>query len=531
MIPTLTLYYLLGVSSIGIIAGVAYWIAVRYQKHLSRKVLIPIIAASGYIFFAQALKFDTLHMYVDLSHWLQVLESIMTTGAPNAINVEFIFPGAINFFSIHFTPLIYLFAPVFALFPHPKTLLFLQAFVMFSSIIPLSLLAKRMQGSKVFALFIVALFVWYPTFQYITLYEFEMLRFSIPIMLWMLYFWEERRMPLFLLFVLLALLVREEIGLTIFTFGVYIFLVEKKRYTGMGISALGLTYFFAIVTLVIPYFNNATEASYLPFSIFAKFGSSPLEIFYTILTNPKLFLDTIFSVTKLANIGMLLIPLLLAPLAALPVLISTLANLGISLLSDEVEHSSYMLYYIAPMVPFVFYATLKGWGKITKHLHEGAVMVAMLSAVIIANIFFGPSPLSVQFWSEELRPAPFRTQRYHWTTYRVEERHKQVQSFVDLIPDDAIVSAEQLLTPRLTKKRGAMIFPQTESVDRTYFAEYVFIDKVNPLKTGVLTVPGSWDGLRQHPESYYAIIENDTEHWERIREDYGYALYRRKSVE
>ena len=45
MITALVLYYLIGVSSIGIVAGVAYWIAVRYQRHLS-KVLIPIIAAS-----------------------------------------------------------------------------------------------------------------------------------------------------------------------------------------------------------------------------------------------------------------------------------------------------------------------------------------------------------------------------------------------------------------------------------------------------------------------------------------------------
>ena len=100
--------------------------------------------------------------------------------------------------------------------------------------------------------------------------------------------------------------------------------------------------------------------------------------------------------------------------------------------------------------------------------------------------------------------------------------------FVNLINDDSIVSAEQFFAPHLYKKKATMIFPQLINQDGSIEADYVFIDKFNPLKTGSSNVQGSWNGLRANPNKYYAIVENDTAKWELLKKNDGIYLFKRK---
>lgn len=524
----LIFYYSIGIVTVVAAAAVAYLVSATYKKSISAWILYVLIGLSAYIFIAQYLKLQGLHMYADLSHWVQIVKNISATWIPESLNAEFIFPGTRNFFSIHFTPFIYLFALAFRMFPFPGTLLVLQAIVMFSASIPLYLLARKMRGNGLFALLIVTVFFWYPTFQYITLYEFEMLRFSIPLLLWTLYFWEQKRLRLYFLLVVLSILVREEVGLTVFMFGAYVYLIEKRRTLGFITSVLGAGSSLVLLSVVIPYFNDTESILYLPLSWFSGFGDTPFEIVRTIVTQPGLFFTTVFHPIKLANIGMLFIPLLLIPIMSPLVLMSVLANVGTGFMSGAPEHTSYMLYYISPSVPFIFYALLKAWPKIIARCNEHAVMSALLAGVIVSNVFFGPSPISLQFWFKDLRPAPFRTQNFHWSAYQVTQHHARADQFVRLIPDDAIISTEQFLTTKLFTKRGTMVFPQLESADGRYVADYVFIDKENPIKTGIISVPGSWDGLRQNPQFYYDWVEKDPLRWELVKAEDGYFLYHRK---
>ena len=72
-----------------------------------------------------------------------------------------------------------------------------------------------------------------------------------------------------------------------------------------------------------------------------------------------------------------------------------------------------------------------------------------------------------------------------------------------------------------------MPFPQLESRDGKIKADYVFIDKKEPVKTGASAVPGSWDGLRKNPQLYYDLVEKKPNDWELIKSKDGYYLYKR----
>ncbi|MBI2483243.1 DUF2079 domain-containing protein [Candidatus Uhrbacteria bacterium] len=538
---SLLIYYCIGIAVTIVTAIAACTVTLKRTFRIPQWMLLGIVGIVPLLLLiGQILKYESLHMYVDVSHWLQLLHTIATTGKPHAESVELMVPGGLNYLSIHFVPLIAFFAIPFAFFPSPYTLFICNVLAMSSAVIPLYLLARQYVPHRTFAFGVVAALFWYPTLQYITLYEFETLRLSIPILLWMLYFCEQRRLSWYWTFVVLALLVREEVSLTMFMFGCYLFWQERNRTIGLATALLSAAYFVLVTSLLMPELRGA---AYTPIAAgwFSQFGTTPTEILRGILTHPTLFARTIFSPIKIANIAMLFVPLLFIPLFAPMILMSILANTGVGLLSGASEHSSYMLYYLSPSIPFIFYALIKAWPKCTVWLSqqytsfpllqwEYAALHTMLAGVIMAGVFFGPSPLAIQFWSNQLRPAPFRTQNFHWSTYVVTDHHRKADEFVHRIPDDAIVSAEQFLAPKLFQKKGTMVFPQLVSPDGKHQAEYVFIDKTNPMKTGVATIPDSWDGLRKRPQFYYDWVEQHPEQWERVHADDGYFLYHRKRV-
>jgi len=337
----------------------------------------------------------------------------------------------------------------------------------------------------------------------------------------------------------LSTLVREEAGLTVAMFGVYLFLFEKERKYGLATSIIGLGMFICITQFIMPGLRDSQNYEHIAGYWFSAFGNNELDMIKNVIVNPGLTLSAILHPIKIANLFMYFLPLLFIPFLSPAVLISVLANFGVCLLSGSITHTSYMLYYLSSSIPFIFFAFIKGWPKFLSLLKayadkyfdkplfniESAAMAVVFSGLIVTNIFFGPSPISLQFWFKELRPAPFRTQNFHHTVYKVTEHHRKIESFCGLIPDDSIVSAEQFLHPRLFKKKGVMIFPQLVSQDGKTTADYVLIDKSNPIKTGG-GVPGSWNGLRDNPQYYYDLVEKDHLNWKMIKSEDGYFLYK-----
>lgn len=528
-------FYLIGSFSALIIGLVVYHISLHYNIKRFIWLMYLSIFSSIYMVFAQILKYYSLHFYIDFSHWTTLLHNISTNGNPTNLSVELMVPGGLNYLSIHFVPLLYLLAVPFKLWPFSETLIIMNYLVMASSIVPLYKLTSihYKDDYKHFGLFMAALLLWYPTFQYTVLYEFEVLRFSIPIILWMLYFWEKKNTVLYFFFILLAVLVREEVGLTIMMFGLYALLFEKRRLWGGMTIVMGLVAFIVITQIVMPFFRTEAHYEYVASSSFSAIGDTPVEVFKTIISHPLKVSSIIFQPIKAANAYMLFLPLLFISLLAPKVLICTLANFGILLISSSVTHFSYMMYYLSPSIPFIFYAFIKGWPRFinilknlyNKRIHnqrnnvESAAMLSVLSVMLVINIFFGPSPISLQFWFKDLRPAPFKTQDFHYSVYKVTDHHRKVEEFCRIIPDSAIVSAEHFFAPRLFKKKAFMRFPQLECTEPYFKADYVLIDKKNPVKTR-----GS---LRKNPQFYYDMVEKDPNNWELLKSEDGYFLYKR----
>ncbi|MBI4449830.1 DUF2079 domain-containing protein, partial [Candidatus Uhrbacteria bacterium] len=485
----LMMYYAVSIAVTFVAAMFAYTIALRRGWSVPRWLLIVAIAVVPvFLLAAQLLKFASFHMYVDAAHWLQLLRSIVESGRPYVENHAFIVPGTRNYFSVHFAPLTYLFAAPFALFPYPQTILILNVLVMSSAAIPLYLLVRHRIGDRRFALLIAALFLWYPTFQYLTLYEFEMLRFSIPILCWMLYAWERQRIGWYYVCAMLAVLVREEVGLTVAMVGAFLFL-RRARFHGVMTALLGLGAFAAITGVLMPSFRDGAY-EHIALGAYDAFGRTPFTVAIGVLTHPLQALAVALHPVKIANLAMLVVPLLGVPLLAPAALLPALPTVAVGLLSASFAHSSYLLYYVAPAIPLLFLAMIEAWPRVIAwvarraHLHDhGAVVnaasVALLIGAFAVNVAFGPSLIALQFWSRTVRPAPFRTQSFHWSTYRVTDHHRAAVEVITAIPDGAVVSAPQAFFPHLLRMRAAMVFPKLATGDGSVRADYALVDVTN----------------------------------------------------
>jgi len=528
------IYYLLGVLSVIGTSITVFFISVRNKYKVPIWVIYSLFFVSVYMLVTQYLKYSSLHFYVDFSHWTQLFYNISDHGRPFSQNVELLKPGTLNYLSVHFVPFVYILAVPFKVWPYSATIIVLNFLLMASAVIPLYKLALTCNKDKLFALFVAVLLLWYPTFQYVVLYEFEMLRFSIPIILWMLYFWQKKRMAMYYLFVVLAVFVREEVGLTIMMFGLYLFFIEKQRRTGFTSSLIGMAAFIIITQIIMPSLRGGDAYEHIAIGSFSVFGNTISEVIINVFKKPFLVLETILQPIKLANVFMLFLPLLFIPFGASMVLIATLGNFGVGLLSQSNLHISYMLFYVSPSVPFIFYAFIKGWPKFLVLLEtfferwvptlkrgkiDSSARAMVLSGILVANVFFGPSPISLQFWFKDLRPAPFETQNFHYSVYKITDHHRAVDEFVRPIPDSAIVAAPYHLHPRLFKKKGSIIFPRFNAHDDIQKANYVLIDKTNNGLTESSTV--------YRTQRDFDVVEKDKETWELVKSGDGYFLYRR----
>ncbi len=123
----------------------------------------------------------------------------------------------------HFTPFIFLLLPLYALFRSPLILLFLQSFFLGISAWPIYLITKnafKNYKDKFLIAFLMAFFFLInPIIWNINLFEFHILPFAIFFLLFAFYFYQKRKFVYFLLFLLLALSVREDVSLAVFMFG------------------------------------------------------------------------------------------------------------------------------------------------------------------------------------------------------------------------------------------------------------------------------------------------------------------------
>ncbi len=381
--------------------------------------------------------------------------------------------------SNHASPILILIAPFYLIYSGPEMLLFLQTAAIGLGGLPLFWLAREKVNSDLAGLSLLAAYLLFPTLQIVNLWDFHPPVLAVGFFMAAFYFLVKRRAGWFLLFAILAMACKEQLPLQVAFLGLYALIRYRDWKLGLVTIALAMAWFFTVMVWVIP--ANSVTGDHLFIGYYADLGNSPLEIVETTLTRPDLVVKNLWQPAKLKYLFDVLTPFAYLPIAGLPVLLIGAPSFAINLLSaNTAMHDATGGQYGADVAPWLAWAALyglfylrQGLGRLWPPARTWAttgLSLALLAVALIWQLFRGFSPLA-------LDPP-------HW---EITAHDRLAQRFIDQIPPDAPITAQNKLYPHLSNRTIAYQLPDVND------AQYVFVD----------VTTGTWP---VHPNDIRALV-------------------------
>ena len=352
-------------------------------------------------------------------------------------------------FQDHFTPVLYLLAPLYWVCPTPKLLLVLQSAALAGGAVPVyNIAAKRLRSEALGLLFALS-YLLYPCIGWMNVFDFHPETLAVPLLLLACWFAESKRPQLFLTSLVVALLCKETIGLTVALLGFYAWPHLGRRFLVITV-ALGLIgLLLGIGTL--RYCNHGQPSAYI--TLYAPYGHSIGEVAATLLHHPEKLLDGLGAQDNVQYLLNLLIPTGCLVLAAPELLLLAIPALLSNMLSNRPSMHTIHYQYNAQVAPFVIVAAIAGFDILERLVRPKLPNYIRctrggLALLLVCGMAFGvqQGPLlhigeftlagGVEGWQ---MPA--------------------VQQAVAAIPSDASVCAQTAIAAHLTERRRIYMFP------------------------------------------------------------------------
>jgi uncharacterized membrane protein len=360
-------------------------------------------------------------------------------------------PQPIDYIGDHFSPIFYVLAPLYALWPDARMLLILQTLFLAAAALPIYLLTRLESGRTLPAFALAASFLLHPALHGVNTRDFHQIALLVPLLLTALYFLQVRRNRLFLLFLALSLAVKEEVALTGAAIGVYAFVALRRRRLGAAVVGSCLLYFALVVGFIMPALGGTPQIN--RFAGLMPEGAGGMGgVIQTILSNPVYALTFVLSnPDKMVYLGQLLAPLMAIPLLGGAAWLAAVPALAIPLLSSAETQYSIGYHYSSTLLAVMYFAAALAWRRPWLRRHAGPAVSAILTASLAMNFAYGYLPSK--------RPLPLPP-----------TAHQQMASrFFRQIPASASVSTLSDILPHLSARENIYLFPISEHSDYILF--------------------------------------------------------------
>lgn len=370
--------------------------------------------------------------------------------------------------AVHVDPILAALAPLYWVWSNPKILLAVQAGAVAAGAFPVFWIARRELGkigSRYLPAVIAITYLLYPPLQFAVLDEFHPVTLAAPLLLYGIWYLREKKHLAAAAFLFLAVLTKEEVALLVAALGIYSAVVWKDVKAGTLIAAASSLWFVVATQVVLPHYSSGSQ-SFLS-ERYREVGGSVGGILKTALTDPAQLFETAFSSSKAGYIPLLLAPLVAMPLLAPVALLVAAPELAVNLLSSQDAQSSIHFHYIAPLVPFLFWSAILGAKRlagISPNLVR-LLPVPLLIGALASGWLMGPLPV----WSA----LPLGSE-YKVGSYSPDAHDEVLDRALGLVPAGVSVSATNQLGAHLSERRRIFTFPTVDD------AEYVVVDEVNP---------------------------------------------------
>ena len=493
------------------------------EKWLGRKALkkfdigflllgLAVLVYTVLLSYFSILKYYEFRTYAwDLGIFNQSFWTTLHNGKFFYSSVELVVNPSGSFFGSHFSPILFLVLPFYALYQTPQSLLVIQSFILALGAVPLYMLAKRVGQYRVFALSFVLAYLLYPAFQGINLFDFHVESFLPLFFFSVLYFLETQNWKPYFLFIFLSLICEEHVAFIVAFIGLLVVL-QHRRHLLLELKAknfkdtLFLVSFFTIALAVIWYIaaivvrgalfpvNPAFISTFNAASNWSVLGvQNPIMIPFYLFRYPAnaaaaLGYDLPLKTTYIiALFG----PLAFMSFFKVRYLLPTVPWFILALFSNYPPYYTILYQYSAYVIAFIFaaaiyaptaiYAVGTNNGNNLRALKKRLAILVAFS--LIAFLLVSPLSQTVATLYPSLGITP------------VSHRDSFENQLLTLIPANASVLADNTLFTHVSSRSNAYVIPiqsiWTNHVDEVQDFTSAILDKVDYLVVDTMRDPFS----------------------------------------
>jgi uncharacterized membrane protein len=342
-------------------------------------------------------------------------------------------------------------APLFWIWDNARVLLILQSVALALGAVPLYLITKEKIKSKWIPLIFVFSYFLYPSLHYLNLENFHLVSLGVPILLFAFYFLMKKNYKLFLIFVGLTLITREELVLTVLAMGIYAFF-KCDRKIGIITILSSLVWLFLIFNVIFPHYTPFVHPN-------LRRGGNIFGSMQELVTNPKT-ISTLNTEENRKYFFDIFSPVAFISFLNPQTLFLALPALGINLITTWPYAHSIQYHYTYAIIPFVFISVVYSFSFLKDFLFKREsvlfkkifymTLIIFIIFSLVGNNYLGPNSTSIRSNSIIETIKNFN----HFN-----EQEKARYEAVSMIPEDATVSATYLFVPHISHRKIIYMFP------------------------------------------------------------------------
>ena len=453
----------LSVLMTAVVCFVLFWLigkngVLPFKKEPGKPAVITALAILGVLFavYVGGLTAMRYLTYVspnfDFGIFVNMFYRMKTTGLPDVTCER---DTLLSHFAVHISPIYYLILPFYCIFPSPVTLQVAQAVILASGVIPVYLIARKLQLSRLGSVAFSAVYVFYPSISGGCFYDIHENCFLAPLLLWMFYFYLKRQYVPLYTFALLTLLVKEDAFMYIAFFAVFMLLSgldTEHSIHGCGLLALSLIY-FAGASWALEHWGRGIMSS--RYTEYIEGDGGLFSVILTVLRNPSLVLYNISDKTRLTFIMQTLTPLLFLPFVTKKPARLILAGpyILLNLMPAYVYQHDIYFQYTFGSVAFLLFAAMLNTADFSEQTRRKTIPCAAAASVLMFT------------------STTFANKSYYYANYlSSREDAKQIEEVLSVIPADASVKSSTFMLAHVADRME--IYPLRTEND----TEYAVID-------------------------------------------------------
>ena len=303
--------------------------------------------------------------------------------------------------AIHNDVLLTAIAPFYWIYSGPETLLIIQTVVISIGALFIYKISKQNLKDERFSLVFALVYLLYPPLQWSNTFDFHAVTLATTFILALIYFAGRQKYLLSSVFFFLALLGKEQVGLTTALIGLYFYFSEKKRRFGIFLFLSSLAWSIISFLLIIPLSRQGAHFA--------------LER-YSGITDPFKVAGQLIQFSTTSYLVRLFFPIAFLAVFS-PFVAAILPELVINLLSSNFNQRGIIHHYTAVITPVVFIAAIFSAKYIIKRFEFDKKIIAgfLITASLVASYLYSPLPYSRQADTRPLRQtSPNAFDIYSW---------------------------------------------------------------------------------------------------------------------